>query len=60
MQAIFNEIKKGGGFVDMQSGISIVTILYLAVIMSIAGLGIYTLILAIKALKLYIKNNSQY
>ena len=45
---------------DMQSGISIVTILYLAVIMCIAGLGIYTLILAIKALKLYIKNNSQY
>ena len=45
---------------DMQSGISIVTLLYLAVIMSIAGLGIYTLILAIKALKLYIKNNSQY
>ena len=44
----------------MQSGISIVTILYLAVIMSIAGLGIYTHILAIKALKLYIKNNSQY
>ena len=42
----------------MQSGISIVMVLYLGVIMFIEGLGIYTLILATKALKIYIKNNS--
>lgn len=42
----------------MESGITIVTILYLVAIMSIIGLGIYTLTLAIKSLKIYIKNNS--
>ena len=39
-------------------GMSILMILYLGVIAAIAGLSIYTLILAIKALKIYIKNNS--
>ncbi|WP_297131897.1 hypothetical protein [Terrisporobacter sp.] len=43
---------------EMQFGMSIIAILYIGVIMAIAGLGIYTLILAIKALKIYIKNNS--
>ncbi|WP_455539134.1 hypothetical protein [Terrisporobacter sp.] len=42
---------------DMQFGI-LVIILYLGAIIAIAGLGIYTLVLAIKALKIYIKNNS--
>lgn len=45
---------------DMQFGMPIIIMLYLGIIMAIAGLGIYTLILAIKALKIYIKNNSQY
>lgn len=43
---------------DIQLGMSIMMILYLGVIMSIAALGVYTLILAIKALKIYIKKNS--
>ncbi len=43
---------------DIQFGMSIMLILYIGVIMSILGLAIYTLILAIKALKIYIKNNS--
>ena len=45
---------------DIQFGMSIIMILYLGAIMAIAGLGIYTLISAIKALKIYIKNNSHY
>ena len=44
---------------DIQFGMSIVAILYLGFIMAIAGLSIYTLILAIKALKIYIKNNEK-
>ena len=44
----------------IQNGLSIILILYIAVIMTIVGLGIYALILLIKALKIYIKNNSQY
>ena len=43
---------------DIQFGMSIIALLYIGVIIAIAGLGIYTLILAIKALKIYIKNNS--
>ena len=39
-------------------GVSIIAILYIILIVSILGLGIYTLLLAIKALKIYIKNNS--
>ena len=39
-------------------GVSILVILYIILIVSILGLGIYTLLLAIKALKIYIKNNS--
>ena len=45
---------------EIQNGLSIILILYIAVIMIIVGLGIYALILLIKALKIYIKNNSQY
>ena len=52
--------KNKGGHMDMQFGIPIIIMLYLGIIMAIAGLVIYTLILAIKALKIYIKNNSQY
>lgn len=43
---------------DIQFGMSIMFIFYIATIIYIAGLVIYALILAIKALKLYIKNNS--
>lgn len=43
---------------DIQLGMSIMMILYLGVIMSIAVLGVYTLILVVKALKIYIKKNS--
>ena len=43
----------------IQFGMWIIMMLYLGVIIAIAGLGLYTLILAIKALKIYIKNNSQ-
>ena len=39
-------------------GVSIIAILYIILIVSILGLGIYTFLLAIKALKIYIKNNS--
>ena len=39
-------------------GVSIIAILYIILIVSILGLGIYTLLLAIKALKIYIRNNS--
>ncbi|QJA08572.1 hypothetical protein HF520_06285 [Romboutsia sp. CE17] len=45
---------------EIQSGLSIILILYIAAIITIVGLGIYALILLIKALKIYIKNNSQY
>lgn len=57
---IYYDKNKGGINMDIQFGMSIIMILYLGVIMAIAGLGIYTLILAIKALKIYIKNNSHY
>ena len=43
---------------EIQSGLSIILILYIATIITIVGLGIYALILLIKALKIYIKNNS--
>ena len=43
---------------EIQSGLSIILILYIAAIITIVGLGIYALILLIKALKIYIKNNS--
>lgn len=49
---------RGGVDIDIQFGMSIIIIFYLSVILGIAGLGLYTLILAIKALKIYIKNNS--
>ena len=39
-------------------GVGIFGILYLILIASVLGLGIYTLMLAMKALKNYIKNNS--
>lgn len=45
---------------DIQLGILIIAALYIGAIIAIGGLGIYTLILAIKALKIYIKNNSQF
>ena len=45
---------------EIQNGLSIILILYIAAIITIVGLGIYALILLIKALKIYIKNNSQY
>lgn len=37
---------------------ALATIINLTFILSLSGLGIYTLILLIKALKIYIKNNS--
>lgn len=43
---------------EIQNGLSIILILYIAAIITIVGLGIYALILLIKALKIYIKNNS--
>lgn len=43
---------------DIQFGMTIMLILYIGAIVTICALGIYTLILAIKALKIYIKNNS--
>jgi len=39
-------------------GVSIIGILYIGLIVAMLGLGVYTLLLAIKALKIYIKNNS--
>lgn len=43
---------------DIQFGMASIAIIYIVGIIAILGLGIYTLILAIKALKIYIKNNS--
>lgn len=37
---------------------TIIILLYVAVVTTLGILGIYTLILIIKALKIYIKNNS--
>ena len=43
---------------DIQFGLVILTMIYFAGIAFILGLVIYTLLLAVKALKIYIKNNS--
>lgn len=47
-----------GVIMEIQFGMTIMAMLYIVAIIAILGLGIYTLILAIKALKIYIKNNS--
>lgn len=39
-------------------GASIISIFYIALVVAMLGLGIYTLALVIKALKIYIRNNS--
>lgn len=49
-------MNKGG--ISMAIGASIISILYLGIILAIAGLSIYALILLVKALKIYIDKNS--
>ena len=43
---------------DIQFGMTIMAMFYIVAIIAILGLGLYTLLLVIKALKIYIKNNS--
>ena len=57
---IYYDRNKGEFHMDIQLGMLIIAALYIGAIIAIGGLGIYTLILAIKALKIYIKNNSQF
>lgn len=47
-----------GVIMDIQFGMIIMAMLYIIAIITILGLEIHTLILAIKVLKIYIKNNS--
>ncbi len=51
-------IKKGKECMMFSSKMFIFSFIYIIFILAFAGLCIYTLILLIKALKIYIKNNS--